>query len=285
MSDKADDPIARLWVTALRAQLDALVTQFEAQLKQHVAQTAGARQREIDALAHELATAAARLKESEQRARSVADLLKAREQEVGRLRAELEARHGEVATLTGELERARAENAKLVAEGAARRDEVRRLESSLAALGQQVQTLDEQFVAERAFVAALLPVTGTLLFDAAQLALGQSIEAAPGCYGALKARKPDALLALVVRERGRTVGRHSLTAPERASLAALAEASGCELIEVPAGARFVSATMEKAATRSDPSEEDHVLECLMPGLRLAGTQGGLVHPRVLVATA
>ncbi len=285
MSDKADDPIAKLWVTALRAQLDALVTQFEAQMKQHVAQTAGARQREIDALEQQLATLGTRLKESEQRARSVADLLTAREQELGRLRADLEARHAEVVTLTGELERARAENARLVAEGEERRDEVRRLESSLAALGQQVQTLDEQFVAERAFVAALLTASGTPLFDAAQLALGQPVEATPGCYGALKARKPDALLALVVRERGRTVARNALTASERSALAALAEASGCELIEVPPGARFVSATMEKAATRSEPSEEDHVLECLMPGLRLAGTQGGLVHPRVLVATA
>jgi hypothetical protein len=81
------------------------------------------------------------------------------------------------------------------------------------------------------------------------------------------------------------VARAPLTDDERAALAALAAASGCVLVEVPAGARFHAGTMDKAATRSEPSEEDLVLECLAPGLRLEGTTGSLVHPRVLVGTA
>jgi hypothetical protein len=42
--------------------------------------------------------------------------------------------------------------------------------------------------------------------------------------------------------------------------------------------------MDKAMVQADPAEEGNVLECLMPGLRLAGTDGALVFPRVLVAT-
>jgi hypothetical protein len=81
------------------------------------------------------------------------------------------------------------------------------------------------------------------------------------------------------------VARNPLTEGERAALGALADTSGCVLVEVPPGTRFHPGTMDKSATRSEPSEEDLVLECLAPGLRLEGTTGSLVHPRVLVGTA
>ena len=244
------DPIAALWVHAMRAELDALVTRFEAQLKQHVSHTAGARREELDALEQQVTAFAARLQQSE----------------------------AATAALQAELDRARADLARAEAE-------VARLTVSLRDVGARARSLDEQFVAERSYVEALTRAGGTLLFDVAQLTLGQSLEATPACFGALKARKLDAALAAVVRERGRTVTRHPLTAVEQEALAAAALAAGCELITVAAGQRFTSATMEKAGTRPEPAEEDHVLECVMPGVRLAGGQGAAVHPRVLVATA
>lgn len=273
-----NDPIARLWVHAMRTELDAVVLRFEAQLKQHVALTAGARRDELDALEHQLTAFAARVKESERAAADVAEKLSQRDQELARMRALHDEAAREIVALREELEGARAE-------GARSQSEVARLEGSLRDLGTRVQSLDEQFSAEKAVVSALAGVAGTLLFDVAQLSLGQAIEHTPACYGALKARKPDVLLAAIVRERGRTVARHPLTVPERAALVALADAAGCELIEVAVGARFSSASMEKVGTRSEPADEDHVLECVMPGLRLAGTQGAVAHPRVIVATA
>jgi hypothetical protein len=238
-----DDPIARLWIHAMRAELDALVTRFEAQLKQHVAVTSEARRADLDALEGQIVAFASRVKESERR--------------VIELEAALAARDGEIAALHARCEAAEQARA----------------------------TLDEQFAEERRFVATLTTIAGSLLFDAVQLALGQAIEHTPGCYGAIKSRKPDALLAQALRERGRSVMRHLLTDDERAALAVLADVSGCELIDVSAGARFASATMEKVATRPDPADEDHVIECVAPGLRLAGTHGAVVHPRVVVATA
>ncbi len=266
-----DDPIAKLWVHAMRAELDAVVTRVEAQLKQHVAATAGARREEVTALERQLAAFAARLRESEQRVADLTARLSEREQEVARMRALHDEAAREIAALEGDRAAARAE--------------VERLQASLREMGARVQSLDEQFEAERAFVAALTAVAGTLTFDAAQLSLGQAVEATPACYGAIKARKPDVVLAAVVRERGRSVTRYPLTRPERDALGAMADAAGCALIEVAPGARFASTSMEKVATRPEPADEDHVLECLMPGVRLADTQGAVVHPKVVVATA
>jgi hypothetical protein len=265
------DPIAALWVHAMRAELDAVVTRFEAQLKQHVAHTAGARRGELDALEEQVSALAARVQQGDAERRAL-------QSELERARAESAERAAAHEALVATHERVSADLARAEAE-------VARLTASLRDVGARARSLDEQFVAERAYVEALTRAGGTLLFDVAQLTLGQSLESTPACFGALKARKLDVALAAVVRERGRTVTRHPLTAVEQECLGAAAAAAGCELITVPAGQRFTSATMEKAGTRPEPAEEDHVLECVMPGVRLAGGQGAAVHPRVLVATA
>jgi hypothetical protein len=272
------DPIAALWVHALRADLDALVTRVQAQVEGHVAATAAARRGELDALA--------------QRAEALATRAREGDAAVAALRAELD-------DTRGALARARAESAERAAaveqltatvaelrDALARRDDdLARLDATLRDVGARARSLDEQFSAERGYVEAFARAAGTLTHDVAQLTFGQPLEATPTCFGALKARKLDAALAAVVRERGRTVTRHPLQPAEREALAAAAHAAGCELIEVPAGQRFASASMEKAATRPEPAEEDHVLDCVMPGLRLAGAAGAAVHPRVVVATA
>lgn len=265
------DPIAALWIHAMRAELDALVTRVQAQVEGHVAATAGARRGELDALEQQVTAFAARLQRSEAATAAL-------QSELDRARAEAAERAAAHERLAAAHERAAADLARAEAE-------VARLNAALRDVGARARSLDEQFVAERSYVEALTRAGGTLLFDVAQLTLGQSLEPTPACFGALKARKLDAALAAVVRERGRTVTRHPVTAAEREALGAAALAAGCELIDVPAGARFSSATMEKAGTRPEPAEEDHVLECVMPGLRLAGAAGAAVHPRVLVATA
>jgi len=272
------DPIAALWVHAMRAELDALVTRFEAQLKQHVSHTAGARREELDALEQQVTAFAARLQQSEAATAAL-------QSELDRARAEAAERAAANQQLAAANQQLASANERLAADLARAEAEVARLTASLRDVGARARSLDEQFVAERSYVEALTRAGGTLLFDVAQLTLGQSLEATPACFGALKARKLDAALAAVVRERGRTVTRHPLTAVEQEALAAAALAAGCELITVAAGQRFTSATMEKAGTRPEPAEEDHVLECVMPGVRLAGGQGAAVHPRVLVATA
>ncbi len=275
---EGEDPIAKLWVHAMRVELDAVVTRFEAQLKQHVAVTSSARRDELTALEAQHASDLERATAAEARAAELTRKLSERDAELARMKALHDEAAAEIATLHDELDAARTALAARDAEAEAMR-------GSLRELGTKVESLDAQFASERAFVAALTGSAGTLLFDVAQLALGQSLEATPACYGAIKARKADALLAAVVRERGRTVTRHALTATEREALARAAESAGCALIEVSAGTRFASASMEKVATRSEPADEDHVLECLMPGLRLAESQGAVVHPKVVVATA
>ncbi|MCU0686313.1 MAG: hypothetical protein MUF34_29385, partial [Polyangiaceae bacterium] len=57
-----------------------------------------------------------------------------------------------------------------------------------------------------------------------------------------------------------------------------------ELIDPAPGTRFSTQTMEKAGTLADPAEEGNVTRCALPGLRLRGTDGALVFPRVVVAT-
>ncbi len=273
-----EDPIAKLWVHAMRVELDAVVTRFEAQLKQHVSVTSGAHRDEIASLDAKLAVSASRAAELEARAAELSKRLAERDAEIAKMRALHDEAAAEIAALHEEVDEAKA---SLAARDAA----LATLQSTLGELGAKVESLDAQFTAERAFVTALTASAGTLLFDVAQLALGQSLEATPACFGAIKARKADALLAAVVRERGRTVTRHALTAVEREALTRAAEAAGCALIEVAAGTRFASASMEKVAARSEPADEDHVLECLMPGVRLAESTGAAVHPKVVVATA
>ncbi|MBK6533229.1 MAG: hypothetical protein IPF99_27685 [Deltaproteobacteria bacterium] len=55
-------------------------------------------------------------------------------------------------------------------------------------------------------MSALLGVSGSQLFDAAQ-ATPAALDATPGCYGALKAKRTDVVLAGAMRERGRSAVR------------------------------------------------------------------------------
>lgn len=182
------------------------------------------------------------------------------------LRRELDALRGERDALLRELEEARAR--------------IRELEAGAAA----ASALAEQFTAERQFVEAGAGAAGTMLGDALRGALGRELEGSPAAYAALKAKGLEAVLIGAFKERGRSVGGAPLLEREKSPLAALAAAAGCELITPEEGTRFVPASMDKAASVSDPAEEGNVVECLLPGLRRAGTEGALVFPRVRVAT-
>ncbi|MBK8695882.1 MAG: hypothetical protein IPN17_27375 [Deltaproteobacteria bacterium] len=165
------------------------------------------------------------------------------------------------------------------------RDRLAERDDEARTLAMQVQSLDAQFASEREFVAALLGVSGSQLFDAAQATLGAALDATPGCYGALKAKRMDVVLAGAMRERGRSAVRAALTDDERRALSRAAAAAGCELVEAALGQRYSAASMDKAGERAEPAEEGLVVACVMPGLRLAGSAGSLVHPRVIVGTA
>jgi predicted nuclease with TOPRIM domain len=257
------DPVADLWLHAMRAEIDALVLRFEAQLKQHVATSNAMRDQDHATLQSAVASAQNTLKEHQRTAESLTQRLAERDQEIATLRNTLDV-----------LRRERDEAVTVAAT----------LRADVTSLGARVQSLDEQFVHEKSFVVALLAAANTGIFEATQTSSGIAIEHSPQCYGAIKARKAESILALAMRERGRTVARIQLTQDERIALSAMADAAGCQLIEVQVGQRFSSATMEKTATRVEPADEDHVLECLMPGLRMAETTGAVVHPRVVVAT-
>lgn len=266
-----DDPIARAWTVALRAQLDAVVAQFEAQLRQHVAYSQAQHARDLSGLQARItdldqSLVASRAVQSQQAA------------ELSRLLGERERWTLEARQLQDALRARTAELDRLRAELDARDDEAR-------ALSAQVRSLDAQFAAERDFVAALLSVAGTALFDAAQGALGAALDATPGCYGALKAKRMDAVLAGAMRERGRGAVRAALTDDERRALARAAVTAGCELVEAAVGQRYSAAAMDKAGERAEPADEGLVVACVMPGLRLAGSAGAVVHPRVIVGTA
>ena len=73
--------------------------------------------------------------------------------------------------------------------------------------------------------------------------------------------------------------------PKRMAVCVPAAAAGCELVEAALGQRYSAASMDKAGERAEPAEEGLVVACVMPGLRLAGSAGSLVHPRVIVGTA
>lgn len=266
-----DDPIARAWTVALRAQLDAVVAQFEAQLRQHVAHS-NARH------ASDLSGLNARIAELEQSLVASRAVQSQQAAELARLLGERERWTLEARQLQDALRAQTAELDRL-------RDELSDRDDEARALAAQVQSLDAQFAAERDFVAALSGVAGSQLFDAAQVTLGAALEPTPGCYGALKAKRMDAVLAGAMRERGRGSVRSALTDDERRALAAGAAAAGCELVEAPVGQRYSAATMDKAGERAEPADEGLVVACAMPGLRLSGSAGSLVHPRVIVGTA
>ncbi len=188
------------------------------------------------------------------------------------------AREAEV--LRRELDALRAERDGLLRELAEARAKIGELEAQATA----ASALAEQFTAEKRFVEAGAGAAGTMLGDALRSALGREIEPSPACYAALKAKGLEAVLIGAFKERGRSVAGAPLLERERSPLLSLATAAGCELFTPEAGTKFVAASMDKAASVSDPAEEGNVVECLLPGLRRAGTEGALVFPRVRVAT-
>jgi len=182
--------------------------------------------------------------------------------------------------LRKEFDALREERDALARELAEARTKIRELEAQAASASE----LAEQFTAEKRFVEACAGAVGTMLGDALRSALGREIERSPAAYAALKAKGLEAVLIGAFKERGRSVGGAPLLEREKSPLSALAVAAGCELVTPEAGVRFVAASMDKAASVSDPAEEGNVVECLLPGLRRSGTEGALVFPRVRVAT-
>jgi hypothetical protein len=240
------------FAAALRAELDALVGRYET-LVRTVAALGG---RETDALRAE----AARLAAENQRLRS----------ELDARRADAERQSARVVDLERELEQSRA-----------RGDELERAAKEAAL---RSQDYEEQFSAERGFVEAAGEASGSLLGDALVAAIGRPLDATSASYAALKARGLEATLVAALRDRGRGALAAPLLPRERAALATLARAAGCELVEPAHGTRFAAASMEKAGTVSEPSEEGNVVSTAAPGLRRAGTEGALVFPRVVVAS-
>ncbi len=300
------DPFA----PALHAEIEAVVARYEALARAHQEALAVAREQELNKLRQDLATLLAdrercRTQEAEARSQLKAqteratlldrDLTQTRQQLADALRRS-EALQGEARTAA---DSERKEHAKAQAALQAQLDDARRqlelaraeatrrlaqVEGALREVKQEAETLSEAFAAERAFVEATQGLDGSMLLDALRAALGADLNAAPGTYATIKARRPDALLTHALKERGRSVVTAPLSDRERASLPALAAAAGCELISPEHGARFSPSAMDKAMTQADPAEEGNVLDCLLPGLRLAGTDGAMVFPRVLVAT-
>ena len=197
--------------------------------------------------------------------------------ELAKLRAERDEMSRELATL-----RVQRERLSLELDGA--RERIAALEAEVRAGVAAASALEEQFSAEKRFVSACDEVSGTMLEGALRSAIGRDLAASPALYAALKAKGLEGVLVGAFKERGRTIAHAPLLERERAPLSALASAAGCELVAPTAGTRFSTSSMEKAATASDPAEEGNVVDCLLPGLRRAGTEGLLVFPRVRVAT-
>lgn len=284
------------FTAALRAELDAVVARYEAMTRAHHEALAG--------VLRERAEGAQRLAEALSVER---DALRARDGDartkLGRLSSRIEELENDAAKererFNTELARARRtfdedlarERVKLSADLARERERAERAEARVEALERELrgakqagEALEGAFVAERAFVDAALTIREAPLFGSLGVALGRPLEPSPPTYAALKERRPDAVLAFALNERARLLPQSPLAAAERVALTRLAEAAGGELIDPTPGTRFSSQTMDKAGTTSDPAEEGNVTRCALPGLRLRGTEGALVFPRVVVAT-
>ena len=269
------------FVTALRAEFEAVVARYEALTRAHEQTLSAVREREADGLRGEIAA----LRAEGERAR-------AREADLG---SEVLALRGKVSALERDLAAARAEALRereaasaAVAKAAEAVEEERKRASALEvearAAAEAAEELQGTFASERRFVEACRGLEGSMLMTALEGALGRALDRTAAASAALKARGLDNVLGQAVRERGRQAAQAPLLERERAAIGALAAAAGCSLIIPDAGVRFSPASMDKAASVSDPAEEGNVVECLVPGLRLSGTDGSLVLPRVVVAT-
>jgi hypothetical protein len=247
---------------ALRAEIDAIVMRYEAMFASRMEALQSAGSREVDGLRAEIA----------------------------QLRAEREASHRELQALRTERDQRarevtafRNERDDLARQIERANERMKALEVEARAGAAAASALEEQFAAEKRFAAACAGAGG-LLEDALRLAIGRDLELGPALYAALKAKGLEAVLAAAFKERGRTVAQAPLLDREKERLPALAAAAGCELVVPAHGTRFLPSSMDKVATTSDPAEEGNVVDCLLPGLRRAGTEGSLVFPRVRVAT-
>jgi predicted RNase H-like nuclease (RuvC/YqgF family) len=259
---------------ALRAELDAVILRYEALVRM---------QHDALAAAHERDAAALRAERDRLQER-ISDLT----QRVNKLETTLEQRDDRIAMLLQKVEEEtrRASDASIRADKALAeaQEQIAKLHAKLELTAEESRVFADAFASEIAFVKACEGEKDSSLMNAIREASGCDLEAAPSAYGALKQARLDVVLTRAVRERGRTTIDLPLTQRERTALAALAQAAGCDLIEPPLGARFDTELMDKVTTALDPSEEGNVLACLMPGLRLAGTEGALVFPKVKVAT-
>ncbi len=231
----------------MRAELDALVTRFEAQLKQHVSHTAGARREELDALEQWQVTASPRASSSPRppppRSSPSSTAPAPRPPKRAAANQQLAAANQQLASA----------NERLAADLARAEAEVARLTASLRDVGPAPLPLDEQFVAERSYVEALTRAGGTLLFDVAQLTW--AVAGGPP-LGVL--RRPQAPASSTPPSRPSCA---SAGAPSRATRSPPSNRSpspqrpsrrAASSITVAAGQRFTSATMERPGRARSP---------------------------------
>jgi len=268
------------FAAAMRAELDAVVARYEALVSAHAETLSMVRERDADALRVEIA----QLSVEGERLRAAALAEKA---EASSLRMKVEELTRDLARAREDLDRERGAAAEAKAKAEAAIEDARRrsvdLEAEVQAAAEATRALEDTFSAERRFVEGCRGLEGSLLMEAIRGAFGRDLGLSPAVYAALKGRGLDGLLTQAVKDRGRAVVQAPLLERERAALTALSSAAGCELIVPKAGTRFSASLMDKASTVSEPAEEGNVVECLVPGVRLAGTDGALVFPRVVVA--
>jgi hypothetical protein len=271
MATPPDDPIARAWTVALRAQLDAVVAQFEAQLRQHVAYSNASTARELAGLNARIteldqSLVASRAVQSQQAA-ELARLLGERERwtlEARQLQDALRAQTAELARLRGEL--------------AERDDEA-------PALAAQVQSLDAQFAWpsgtswRRCWACRALSSSTRRRRRSARR--WRRRPGATGTEGEAHGRGAGGRDARAGAERGAGCADDD----ERRGAGEGGGGGGLRAGGAGVGQRYSAATMDKAGERAEPADEGLVVACVMPGLRLAGSAGSLVHPRVIVGTA
>ncbi len=250
------------FVQALRAEIDAVVARYEALVRSQRAAIESSYERDVQAMRGEV--------ESLRRQRGE---LERQVQQAGQRTAECEREAREV-------REASSREAQSLAEA---RTKIGELNARLDLVAEQSRVFEEVFAGEVAFTRACLGIASTPLLQAVNEAAGIEVEMTPEVYGALKRERLDAVLTRALRDRGRSVVAHPLADAEREALMVLAKAAGCEIIEPDLGARYEADQMDKVASAPDPAEESNVLACLLPGLRLAGSSGALVFPKVKVA--
>jgi len=248
---------------ALRSEIDALLTRYEALVKARLEDQERLGSRDADSLRIEMAAL-----------RHERDTFS---RELSSLRSERDDLQHKLSSLKTEREGLERELSRLTSENETLREQAQAGAAAASAL-------EEQFASEKRFVLACASSSGTMLDDALKTAIGRDLDPGPALYSALKSRGLEVVLVAAVKDRGRTVAQAPLLEREKSVLPALATAAGCDLVIPTHGTRFQSSSMDKAATAIDPAEEGNVVECLLPGLRRAGTEGSLVFPRVRVAT-